>query len=47
VSKMGSIPKLILELSKIRKISLQDGSLITSEISKKQRDIIKKLELDV
>ena len=42
-----SIPKLILELSKIRRISLQDGSFITSEISKKQKDIIKKLELDV
>jgi len=42
-----SIPKLILELSKIKRVVLADGKTITTEISKKQRNIIKKLGLTI
>jgi len=37
----------ILELGKIRKIILVNGKELVSEITKKQRDIIKKLNLDI
>ena len=40
-----SIPKLILELSKIKRVVLADGKTITTEVSKKQREIIEKLAL--
>ena len=42
-----SIPKLILEMSKIKRVILADGNTITTEISKTQREIIKKLGLSI
>lgn len=38
-----SLQDILLELSKIRKVLLRDGTTLTTEISKKQRDIIKAL----
>ena len=38
-----SLQDILLELSKIRKVVLRDGTTLTTEISKKQRDIIKAL----
>lgn len=46
LNKHYSIPKLLLELSKIKRIQLKDGEYITSEVSKKQRGIIKALKID-
>ena len=46
LNKHYSIPKLLLELSKIKRIKLKDGQYIISEISKKQREIIKALKID-
>jgi transposase len=46
LNKQYSIPKLLLELSKIKRIKLKDGKYITSEVSKKQREIIKSLKID-
>jgi transposase len=42
-----SVPSLLLELGKIKKVELSDGSHITTEITKKHRKILKKLELNV
>jgi len=36
-------PHELLELSKIGKVVLRDGTTLTTEMSKKQRDIIKAL----
>lgn len=41
-----SIEGMLLELSKIKKIELLDGSELTSEVSKRARDILQKLQLD-
>jgi len=46
LNKHYSIPKLLLELSKIKRIKLKDGEYLTSEVSKKQRVIIKALKID-
>jgi len=42
-----SIPKLILELSKVKKVVLADGKTITTEVTKRQREIIEKLGLSI
>ena len=45
--KKYSLEKLMLELGKIRKIILVNGKEVVSEITKKQREIIEKLNLDI
>lgn len=40
-----SVPSLLLELGKIKKIELSDGTTITTEATRKQREILKKLGL--
>jgi transposase len=40
-----SVPALLLELRKLKKVELTDGTTITTEITKKQREIIKTLDL--
>ena len=40
-----SLQDVLLELSKIRKVILRDGATLTTEISKKQRDIIQALRI--
>lgn len=42
-----SLPSVMLELSKIRRMELPDGSFVTGEVTKKQRKIIEALELDL
>jgi hypothetical protein len=41
------LEKLMLELGKIRKIILVNGKEVVSEITKKQREIIDKLNLNI
>jgi transposase len=36
-----SIPSLLLELSKLKKVELRDGSIIITEVTKRQRKIFK------
>ncbi|MGC9124060.1 MAG: IS1634 family transposase, partial [Thermoplasmata archaeon] len=45
LSKKYSVEKLLLELSKIRKIVLANGKEVTSEITKKQREIMESLNI--
>jgi transposase len=45
LSKKYSVEKLMLELSKIRKIVLANGKEVTSEITKKQREIMESLNI--
>ncbi len=45
LSKKYFLEKLSLELSKIRKIILANGKEITSEITKKQRDVMESLNI--
>jgi hypothetical protein len=45
LSKKYSVEKLLLELSKIRKIVLANGEEVTSEITKKQREIMESLNI--
>ncbi|MDI3541954.1 MAG: hypothetical protein PWQ62_868 [Candidatus Methanomethylophilaceae archaeon] len=45
--KERSLKTLMLELSKIRRVELVDGSFVTTEIAKRQREIIDVLELNV
>lgn len=40
-----SLPALILELRKLKRVELTDGTWITTEVTKKQREILKKLEV--
>ena len=42
-----SVPSLLLELGKIKKVELSDGTTITTEVTKKQKDILKKLDLAI
>ena len=44
--KEYSVEGLLLELAKIKKIELLDGSEVTSEVSRKERAILQKLQLD-
>ena len=41
--KKYSIEKMLLELHKLRKVILQDGKEITTEITKKQKEILESL----
>ncbi len=47
VVKYYSIPALLLELSKIRRIELSDGMFYTTEITKKQRYILERMEVNI
>ena len=40
-----SVELLLLQLEKLRKINLVDGQVITTEITKKQRDILDALKI--
>ena len=42
-----SLPSIMLELSKVRRMELPDGSFVTGEVTKRQRKIIEALELDL
>ena len=41
--KRYSVEKMILELHKLRKVILQDGREITTEITRKQKEILESL----
>jgi hypothetical protein len=41
-----SIPSLLLELSKLKKVELSDGSIIITEVTKRQREIFKDLDIN-
>jgi len=40
-----TVESLLLELEKIRKIKLQNGKVIVTELTRKQKDIMEKLNL--
>jgi len=40
-----SMPGLLLELGKLKRMELADGTIITAEVTKKQREIYEKLEI--
>jgi transposase len=40
-----TVESLLLELEKIRKIELQNGEVIVTELTRKQKEIIKKMNL--
>ena len=42
-----SMPGMLLELGKLKRMELADGSMITAEVTKKQRGILEKLEIVV
>jgi len=44
--KKYSIPSLMLTLRRVKQIELIDGSLMLTEVTKKQRDIFKALDLE-
>lgn len=46
LNKDYSIPALVLELSKIKNVELENGTYIHSEITKKQRNIIETLKME-
>ena len=41
--KKYSVEKMLLELHKLRKVILQDGKEITTEITRKQKEILESL----
>ncbi len=43
--KSYTVEKLLLELEKIKKIQLSNGDIIVTEVTKKQNDILDKLDL--
>jgi len=43
--KNYTVEKLLLELEKIKKIQLANGDIVVTEVTKKQNDILKKLNL--
>ncbi|MGC8619392.1 MAG: hypothetical protein ACP5LA_02620 [Thermoplasmata archaeon] len=45
LSKKYSVEKLLLELSKIRKIALANGKKVTSELTKRQKKILESLNI--
>jgi len=45
--KRYSVEKMILELHKLRKVKLQDGKEITTEITGKQKEILKKFSIEL
>jgi hypothetical protein len=40
-----TVESLLLELEKIRKIKLQNGEVIVTELTRKQKEIIEKMNL--
>ncbi|MCE5296341.1 MAG: hypothetical protein LLG16_04460 [Euryarchaeota archaeon] len=42
-----SLPSVMLELSKIHRIEITDGSYITSEVTRTQRKTVEALDLDL
>ncbi len=42
-----SIPKLILELSKVKRVVLADGERVTTEVTRRQREIVERLGLSI
>ena len=40
-----TVESLLLELEKIRKIELQNGEVIVTELTRKQKEIIEKMNL--
>ena len=40
-----AVESLLLELEKIRKIELQNGEVIVTELTRKQKEIIEKMNL--
>jgi hypothetical protein len=40
-----TVESLLLELEKIRKIELQNGEVIVTELTRKQKEIIEKMKL--
>jgi len=42
-----SLPAVMLEMSKLRRMEMLDGSFVTGEVTKKQRKIIEALSLDL
>ena len=40
-----TVENLLLELEKIRKVELQNGEVIVTELTRKQKEIIKKMNL--
>lgn len=45
VSEKYSIPALLLVLGRLKKVELSDGSMIVTEVTKKQREIFEKMNL--
>jgi transposase len=45
ITKYYSMPALLLELSKIQRVELSDGSMYTTEITKRQRYILERLDV--
>lgn len=45
LSERFSLPEVLLELGKVRRIVLHDGSEVLAELTKKQREIVEKLNL--
>ena len=45
LSENYSIPSLLLELSRLKKVRLSDNSIIVTEVTKKQRRIFKNLDI--
>ena len=45
LAKRYSMEKMLLELHKVRKVKLQNGKEIMTEITKKERDIIEKFSI--
>lgn len=42
-----SLPAVLLEMSKLRRMEMLDGSFVTGEVTKKQRKIVEALGLDL
>ncbi|AKB45344.1 hypothetical protein [Methanosarcina vacuolata] len=42
---MSTCRKQVLELEKIRKVELQNGEVIVTELTRKQKEIMEKLNL--
>ena len=42
---MTTVESLLLELEKIRKIELQNGEVMVTELTRKQKEIIEKMSL--
>ena len=45
ISENYTVESLLLELEKIRKIELQNGEVIVTELTRKQKEIIEKMNL--